>query len=177
RGAGPQRQPRAVIAPCPDELAWIAKLAGRFGVELSPHASHVFDEVSATCYGGLAFGAVGEHALLPGTVRGVEPVPSPRAVKITQGEGLRLVAYRPLFSGAAVERTPELAFQQPHGEIELARADARARGISTGDAVTVSSNGTSLSLRARIASDVPAGMVRMPRAETEGLHELVEVSK
>src|SRR5207253_2967464 len=32
-----QRQRRAVIAPCPDELAWIAKLAERFGVELSPH--------------------------------------------------------------------------------------------------------------------------------------------
>ena len=38
-----QRQRRAVIAPCPDELAWIAKLAERFGVELSPHASLVFE--------------------------------------------------------------------------------------------------------------------------------------
>ena len=51
-----QRQRRAVIAPCPDELAWIAKLAERFGVELSPHASTVFDEVSAVCYGGISFG-------------------------------------------------------------------------------------------------------------------------
>ena len=41
-----QRQRRAVIAPCPDELAWIAKLAERFGVELSPHASLVFEEIS-----------------------------------------------------------------------------------------------------------------------------------
>jgi NADH dehydrogenase/NADH:ubiquinone oxidoreductase subunit G len=172
-----QRQRRAVIAPCPDELAWIAKLAGRFGVELSPHASHVFDEVSATCYGGLAFGAVGEHAPLPGSVRDVEAVPNPPAVKITEGEGLRLVAYRPLFSGAAVERTPELDFQRSRGEIELARADARARGIGSGDTVTVSSNGTSLTLRARIAKDLPAGMVRMPRDEAEGLHELVEVRR
>ena len=60
-----QRQRRAVIAPCPDELAWIAKLAERFGVELSPHASLVFEEVSATCYGGIPFGAVSEHAALP----------------------------------------------------------------------------------------------------------------
>jgi anaerobic selenocysteine-containing dehydrogenase len=166
-----------VIAPCPDELAWIAKLAERFGVELSPHASLVFEQVSATCYGGIPFGAVREHAALPARPEAVERLPNPPAKKLAAGEGLRLVTYRPLFSGAAVERTPELAFQRPVGEIELARPDARARGIATGDEVTVSSNGTSLSLRARIASDVPAGMARMPRTEAEGLHDLVEVSK
>jgi NADH dehydrogenase/NADH:ubiquinone oxidoreductase subunit G len=172
-----QRQRRAVIAPCPDELAWIAKLAGRFGVELSPHASLVFEQVSGTCYGGLPFGSVSEHASLPPRPDAVQEMPNPPAKKMTPGEGLRLVAYRPLFSGPAVERTPELQFQRPHGEIELARADARARGIATGDAVTVSSNGTSRALRARIAGDLPPGMVRMPRAEAEGLHELVEVRK
>ncbi len=33
-----QRQRRAVLAPCPDELAWVSKLAERFDVELSPYA-------------------------------------------------------------------------------------------------------------------------------------------
>src|SRR5207237_2869746 len=33
-----QRLRRAVIPPAPDELAWIAKLAERFGLQLSPHA-------------------------------------------------------------------------------------------------------------------------------------------
>ena len=42
-----QRQRRAVLAPVPDVLAWIAKLAERFGVLVSPHASAVFDEISA----------------------------------------------------------------------------------------------------------------------------------
>jgi anaerobic selenocysteine-containing dehydrogenase len=107
----------------------------------------------------------------------VPPLPNPPAKKIVDGQGLRLLTYRPLFSGAAVERTPELAFQRPSGEIELARPDARARGIATGDTVTVSSNGTSLELRARIASDLPAGMARMPRPEAEGLHAVVEVRK
>ena len=60
-----QRQRRSVIAPCPDELAWVAKLAERFEVELSPHASTVFEEVSAICYGGISFAEVGEHAPLP----------------------------------------------------------------------------------------------------------------
>ena len=42
-----QRLRRAVIAPVPDELAWIAKLAERFDVTVSPHAVVVFDELSA----------------------------------------------------------------------------------------------------------------------------------
>ena len=51
---------------------------------------------------------------------------------LTPGTGLRLVAYRPLFSGAAVERTPELDFQKPDAEIQLSREDAKARGIRNG---------------------------------------------
>ena len=65
----------------------------------------------------------------------------------------------------------------PHEARGEAPVHARARGVATGDTVTVSSNGTSLTLRARIARDLPAGMARIPRTEAEGLHELVEVSK
>ena len=46
-----QRLRRAVIPPCPDELAWIAKLAERFDVELSPHSPQVFAELSERCFG------------------------------------------------------------------------------------------------------------------------------
>jgi predicted molibdopterin-dependent oxidoreductase YjgC len=90
---------------------------------------------------------------------------------------LRLVTCRPLFSGPAVERTPELQFQRPSGEVELARADARARGIAPGDAVKVSSNGTSVSLRARIAADLAAGTIRIAQPDAGDLHLVVEVSK
>ncbi len=177
-----QRQRRAVIAPCPDELAWIAKLAGRFGVELSPHASVVFEEVSATCYGGISFGQVGERAPLPAPVpmsasSRAQTVEAPPAKPVAVGTGLRLLTFKPLFSGPAVERTPELDFQRRDGEVELARVDAQAREISEGDNVTVSSNGTSVKLRARIAPDLPPGTVRIPRDEAAGLHELVEVAK
>jgi len=90
--------------------------------------------------------------------------------------GLRLVAYRPLFSGAAVERTPELDFQRPLPEVQLSRADAQARKIRNGQAVTVSSNGTSVELRARIAPDLAAGVVRVARDHAADLHATVEVT-
>jgi len=174
-----QRQRRAVLAPCPDELAWIAKLAKRFGVDVSPYAPEVFDEVSERCFGGIRFGEVGERAALPPRAKRPEtPVLSSRSELRTRipSDGLRLVAYRPLFSGAAVERTPELQFQRPQAEVQLARADARARGIRNGQAVRVSSNGTSLELRARIAADLAAGTVRIPREHAGDLHATVEVS-
>ena len=89
---------------------------------------------------------------------------------------MRLVAYRPLFSGAAVERTPELEFQKPSAEIQLSRDDAKARGIHSGQTVTVSSNGTSIELRARIARDLQSGVVRVPRDHAGDLHATVEVT-
>ncbi len=172
-----QRQRRAVLAPAPDVLAWVAKLAGRFGVELSPHASVVFEEVSAKCFGGIALAAVGERAALPPR----ETTPERATAKRTRaaqarGKGLRLVAYRPLFSGVAVERTPELAFQRPERDVWLSPEDARKRKIRNGAAVTVSSNGTSVELRARIARDLVPGAVRIAEDHAAGLHATVEVN-
>jgi NADH dehydrogenase/NADH:ubiquinone oxidoreductase subunit G len=171
-----QRQRRGVIAPCPDELAWISKLAERFGVDISPHASVVFEEISGRCYGGISFGQVPERAPLPATVEGSRPVPAPTPTELSEAKGLRLVTYRPLFSGAAVERTPELQFMRPDGEVALAPDDARQRGIRDGDIVTVGSNGTTRELRARIARDLTAGLVRIPRDDAAGLHDVVEVT-
>ena len=149
--------------------------AARFDVELSPHASVVFDEVSEKCFGGVTFAEVGERAdLPPRAAQAQEPgsVPEPGS----KGDGLRLVAYRPLFSGAAVERTPELHFQRPDGELQIAPADAKARGVRNGATVKVSSNGTSVELRARIARDLAAGTVRVARDHAGDLHATVEVT-
>jgi NADH dehydrogenase/NADH:ubiquinone oxidoreductase subunit G len=169
-----QRQRRAVLAPVPDVLAWIAKLAERFGVTLSPHASVVFDEISEKCFGGVTFGEVGERATLP--PRAEPPTTGQQQLKLPPAEGLKLVAYRPLFSGAAVERTPELQFQRPSGELQLSRADADERKIRNGQPVTVSSNGTSVELRAHIARDLAAGTVRIAQHDVADLHATVEVS-
>jgi NADH dehydrogenase/NADH:ubiquinone oxidoreductase subunit G len=169
-----QRQRRAVLAPVPDVLAWVSKLAERFDVALSPHAAVVFEEISERCFGGISFGEVGERATLP--PRAEHAAEGSDQVVLPSGKGLRLIAYRPLFSGAAVDRTPELQFQRPAGEVQLSREDASERQIRNGQTVTVSSNGTSVELRARIARDLAAGTVRVAREDAGDLHANVEVT-
>ncbi len=171
-----QRLRRAAIPPAPDELAWISQLASRFGIELSPYASVVFTELSERCFPGLPFGEVGERAPLRSYTEAREhveapPLPEPEPA----GEGLKLVCYKPLFSGPAVERVEELQFQRPPAAVSMAAADAAARGIASGQIVTVSHNGTSVQLRAQIAKDLRAGIVRIAREHAGDLRGTVEV--
>ncbi len=171
-----QRLRRAVIPPAPDELAWISRLAERFGVDISPHPSAVFEEVSAIAFGGIPFGAVGDRAELPPAAEGHVPGQSRDMSTPESPGGLRLIRYRPLFSGPAVERTPELQFQRPLAEVELSQHDAIDRRIRPGDEVTVSSNGTSVTLRARVSDELRAGVVRIADEHAGDLQPSVEVS-
>jgi NADH-quinone oxidoreductase subunit G len=177
-----QRLRRAVVPPAPDELAWIAKVAERFGVELEPHAPALFAEVSDTLFGGVRFGAVGEHAALPprpgADKAGAEGLRSALPAERTgKGGPLRLVRYRPLFSGPAVERVSELQFQRPQRTLELSPADAEVRGVTSGDLVRVSSNGTSIELLARVDRRLTTGTVRAAEEHVHELEGAVEVSK
>jgi anaerobic selenocysteine-containing dehydrogenase len=136
--------------------------------------------VSERVYGGLAFGQVGEHAPLRGYPDAPEHVsrealPEPPQ-KAKRGE-IRLVAYKPLFSGAAVERVSELQFQRPQPELELSADDARRRKIETGDLVTVGSNGSAITLPARVNRRLHAGVARVAIEHAEGLAGVVEISK
>jgi predicted molibdopterin-dependent oxidoreductase YjgC len=180
-----QRLRRAVIAPAPDELAWIAKLAARFGVELSPHATLVFEELSAKVFGGVRSSELGGAAPLPARAAYEAPEPAAPAKPVTEarpadehflGE-LRLVRYRPLFSGPQVERVHELQFQRPEPELELSADDAARRSIATGDEVVVRSNGTSVALRARVNRKLLAGVARVADEHAADLHQMVEVVK
>jgi predicted molibdopterin-dependent oxidoreductase YjgC len=180
-----QRLRRAVASPVPDELAWVSKLAARFGVALSPHPAVVFEELSERIYGGLQLEQLGERAELP--VRAAYVAPEP-AVAIPEAHSaqpdvptghfvgtLRLLRYTPLFSGHQVERVPELQFQRPDREVALAAGDADRRGIATGDLVTVRSNGTSLELRARVDRRLIEGVARVADEHAADLHLDVEV--
>ncbi|MBA3382267.1 MAG: molybdopterin-dependent oxidoreductase [Actinobacteria bacterium] len=178
-----QRLRRAVPPPCPDELAWISKLGERFGLELPPRATGVFDELSAQLFRDLTLEDLGLHAPLAArqpyeppdaaAARAPEPLVEP-ADEHFVGE-LRLQRYRPLFSGPAVERVPELAFQRPSAEVELSPVDAERRGIATGDAVLIRSNGTSVELRARVSRRLVAGVARVADEHAADLHPAVEV--
>jgi len=175
-----QRLRRTVTPPCPDELEWIGELAARFEVDVAPYAAAVFAEVSERVYGGLAFGEVGERAPLRGYPEAQEHVgrqalPEPQQ-KTRRGE-IRLVAYKPLFSGAAVERVAELQFQRPQPELELSADDARRRKIATGDLVTVGSNGSAITLPARVNRHLRAGIARVALEHSNGLQGVVQLEK
>jgi predicted molibdopterin-dependent oxidoreductase YjgC len=159
-----QRLRRAVIPPAPDEIAWIAKLAERFGVEIDLHARAVPAE---------------EQAELPTRGDGAAASTLPRTTTETTAGGgpLRLVRYRSLFSGPAVERVEELQFQRPDPVVELSPRDAEVRGIVAGDTVAVQSNGTSVELRARIEKRLVEGAVRAAEEHVRELDQAVEVSK
>jgi NADH-quinone oxidoreductase subunit G len=174
-----QRLRRAVMPPCPDELAWIARLAERFGVRIAPEALGVFAELSPKLFGGVSLAEVGERGvLLPEPEAAAGPARAAAAKEKAAGGGpLRLTSYRALFSGPAVDRVPELRFQRPDHVVELSPKDASVRGIENGDVVRVSSNGTSVDLRARVNRRLLAGVVRAAAEHVGDLQAGVEVTK
>jgi predicted molibdopterin-dependent oxidoreductase YjgC len=159
----PQRQRRAVAPPSDhDELELFARVAQRFGLNVSPWPSV----------------SVEEHASLPARTDAVPlSAPAATAPAAPNGGGLRLLPYRPLFAGPAVERIPELAFQRPLAEIELSVGDARSRGVWTGDAVAVGSNGASRTLEVKVNRRLMDGVARVAAEHAAGLGETVEVTR
>jgi predicted molibdopterin-dependent oxidoreductase YjgC len=153
-----QRVRRAVIPPAPDELAWLSRLSERLDVELSPYASLVHEELFGT-----PFEDLGETAQLRATGAELSHAAQPAR------DGLRLVRYRPLFSGPAVERVEKFRFQRPDGLVDLARDDAHRLGVRDGDDVTVRTNGTSATLRARVRRNLRSGVVLVPEGSADEL--------
>jgi NADH-quinone oxidoreductase subunit G len=173
-----QRLRRTVAPPCPDELEWLSQVAARLGVDVAPYASAVFAEVSAAVYGGLPFGEVGERAALRGYSEAPAHTDAPALPEPhTAGGGLRLVCYKPLFSGPAVERVKELQFQRPRAEAELSADDATRAGVANGDHVTLTAGDHSITLRARVNRRLRSGIVRVAEEHAGGLQGPVEVER
>ena len=109
-----------------------------------------------------------------------QPLPEPEQPP-TQREreqrGLEVLRYRPLFSGPAVERVPELQFQRPRPELELSPADASNKGIASGDLVTLRSGRASVQLTARINRELMPGVVRIADEHATALGARVEISR
>jgi NADH-quinone oxidoreductase subunit G len=70
---------------------------------------------------------------------------------------LGLSTYRDLWAGPITELNPPLRFLAPQQRVELSVADAEKLGLSAGDEVSVSQNGTSLRAQVAIRERVPEG--------------------
>jgi NADH-quinone oxidoreductase subunit G len=180
-----QRLRRTVPPPCPDELAWISRLARELEVDVPGTAAGVFAELAEHLFRDLSLEDVSGRAPLPArrpyeapaAATTPEPAPLPSAEDERLVGELRLQRYHPLFSGPAVERVRELEFQRPAEEVELSAADAERRGIATGDSVHVRSNGTSVALQARVNRKLVRGVARIADEHAGDLHPAVEVAK
>jgi anaerobic selenocysteine-containing dehydrogenase len=140
---------------------WLAAVGERLGVEIAPWPAPRAAELAP---------------LPPRAPRAAFEPPAAPPVE-PSGPGLQVLRYRSAFSGIAVERMPQLQFQRPAAEVELAHADAEARGIAAGDAVAVGANGTSRELRARVSRRLRPGVIRIAEDHAAGLEASVEVRK
>ena len=157
-----QRVRRAVVPNGYDELECLSRIAERFGIALDPWAAPT----------------AAEQAPLPPGDEFAWTQPDPQAATgKPAGPGLEVVRYRSLFEGPAVERVPQLQFQRPAAEVELAHDDATAREIVPGETVRVSSNGTSKVLSATLSRKLRSGVVRIAAEHAEGLADRVQVER
>jgi NADH-quinone oxidoreductase subunit G len=157
-----QRLRRAVIPAGLDELEFLSRLGERFGLDIPAWAAPTAEEL----------------ADLPPGDEFAWSSPDPQApTGKAAGPGLDLVRIRSLFSGPGVERIPQLQFQRPAPEIELAFDDAQSRGIAPGETVRVLSNGTSRDLRARLNRRLRTGVARVADEHAAGFEDRVQVEK
>jgi NADH-quinone oxidoreductase subunit G len=173
-----QRLRGATGSPVRSGLSWLVELAGRLGVTLPSTEAALFAELSAQVLDGISLSSLGERASLPprGETKTFE-IPEAEAPPILLGGPLELIRYRALFSGCEVVHTPELAFQRPAAEIEISPEDADRRGIADGTEVVARSNGTRVTLRARINAALLPGTVRAAAEHVSELARGVEVSR
>jgi NADH-quinone oxidoreductase subunit G len=83
-------------------------------------------------------------------------------------DALALSTYRDLWAGPITELNPPLRFLAPQQRVELSVADADRLGLSTGDEVNVSQNGSSLSARVAIRERVPEGVCFLLEGVADG---------
>jgi NADH-quinone oxidoreductase subunit G len=108
----------------------------------------------------------------------VQPEATPR--RVASGEGisaeptrpsdgtLTLGTYRDLWAGPITELNPPLKFLTPMQRVEISSADAERLGLSSGDRVRVSQNGSGIEAQAQIKERVPKGVVFMAEGVLDG---------
>jgi anaerobic selenocysteine-containing dehydrogenase len=147
------------------ELSILAAAGRHLELELDASPSRAFARlaVASPLFDGLTWETIGRQAPLLGERPAAAAAPAPAAsapATPAQGDqGLFALGRRPLYSGPAVARTEQLAFQR-RDEIVLAREDALRLGIAEGAAVTVHHAGGTTTGSARLSRTLAPGAVR-----------------
>jgi NADH-quinone oxidoreductase subunit G len=146
-------------------IEWTSRLGGFLDVAVQGNPGKAFDELAATrpAFGGLAWKELGERADLDQSrpvAAAPSGVPAPTAPATAADGQLRLIAPRPLMSGAAVARTESLAHQRA-AWVMVSHADAEQQGISRGDEVVVRHAAGEHLGTARISRRLHPGTVRI----------------
>jgi NADH-quinone oxidoreductase subunit G len=81
---------------------------------------------------------------------------------------LLLGTYRDLWVGPVTEQSPALRFLKPEQRVELSPKDAEHLGVSNGDRVTVSANGTRVEARVAIRERMQEGIAFLIEGTEEG---------
>ncbi|HZO79646.1 MAG TPA: NADH-quinone oxidoreductase subunit NuoG [Solirubrobacteraceae bacterium] len=95
-----------------------------------------------------------------------EPAGAPEPAPAWTGDGaidgaLRLGTYRSIWAAPEVELSPALQYTIARQVLELSPEDARRLGLTSGDSVLVSQNGTQLEATAHVRTGVPTGTAFM----------------
>jgi NADH-quinone oxidoreductase subunit G len=130
-----------------------------------------------------AFPVVGDKGRIDHQIAQIAPRPddAPKTGASSDGQ-LRLGTYRPIWASPEVEISPALQYTIATQQAELSPEDALRLGVSSGETIEVSQNGTRLTATAAVRSGVPEGTVFLATgiaaASANALTEpTVEISK
>jgi NADH-quinone oxidoreductase subunit G len=194
-----QRLRIAIAHPGEVRATWavLSDLAARCGLELGlTRSTEAFEELVAAVpvLAGITLEDLAGHglrwperaqsrALTDGPEISVGlPEIAPASASAPANGHLRLGTYRPIWASPEVEVSPALKFLIPDQQVELSPEDAQRLGISPGEHVLVTQNGTELAASAVVRSNVPPGSAFLAEgiavASANSLTEpLIEVRK
>jgi NADH-quinone oxidoreductase subunit G len=93
---------------------------------------------------------------------------TPREGEPSDPGSLVLGTYRDLWAGPITELNPPLSFLQPQQRVEVSLSDAERLGLSSGDEVDVSQNGTSVRAQVAVRERIEQGVCFLIEGTAEG---------
>jgi len=166
-----QRLRTAIAHPRQVRAGWwvICEVAKRCGLDLGVLTSSMaFSQLveAVPFYAGLTLEQIGgrgvrwpERAQASAFVVGDIPPIRGEIAQHPPNGALRLGTYKPIWAAPEVEISPSLHYTIARQQAELSPEDARRLGISSGERLQISQNGTTLHATAAVRSGVPEGTV------------------